>query len=79
MSYCRCTEDGSDVYVYGNCVVGGWSIHVCYNRGLPKDGDSYHTETPEDAIEYLKGLTILGYGVPDRVFKRLNKDKENER
>lgn len=79
MSYCRCTDEGSDVYVYGSC--GGWTIHVAYDVGLSKDGQSYLAKTPEDAIEYLKGLTIVGYGVPDKAFKRLNKDikeKENE-
>jgi len=74
LSYCRCTEEGSDVYVYANAVLGGWTIQIAYDVGLSKDGQSYLAKTPEDAIDYLKGITILGYGVPDKVFDRLDKD-----
>ena len=76
MSYCRCTEEGSDVYVYGSG--NGWNIHVAYGVGLPLDGKSYSSETPQGCIDILKDLMKEGYGVPQRALDRLAGDVEND-
>lgn len=76
MSYCRCTE-GSDVYVYANSVVGGWSIHVAYDCGLSRDGEDFLAKTPTEAIKFLEGIVADGYEVPKRAFDRLSIDVVN--
>lgn len=84
MSYCRCSDE-SDLYVYGS-PEGGITVSFANGKDsvvelLDKHNlnhDGYYFKTKFFTSLFLAALSLAGFKVPERVFKRLKEEIDAE-
>ena len=73
MSYCRCGDEDSDVYVYAS-IYGGWEVQLSYAIDKPKKGESYSLDTHQETLDKLLQLRSEGYKIPEAPLERLRRE-----